>query len=375
MGLAAAIFATVVCLLSGYITLGALISGQVFWLSLVGAAAFLLLRVIDDLIGVGFGRGGWARRTLASLFRLSSSTVAQIGILAAAGMQLLVLIGALALALTPFGQSGDLLLGHLGRIGEPLRFGTATLSLPAIATGVGCLAIGVTLARFVRDWVVRRYLPATTWDTGVRNSVGTGVGYLGVGVALLAALAAMGLGLQQIALIASALSVGIGFGLQQIVQNFVAGIILLVERPVKVGDWVKVDDVEGDVMRIRVRATEVQTFDHSTVIVPNSDFVTKAVRNRTLGQSRGRVQLQVAIANPGEARRACDLIAKAASSDAEVLDKPRPSVFVDSVAPGAINLNCYLYVADPGEAYEIRSRLYLATIEALCEAHIGLAAK
>ena len=118
----------------------------------------------------------------------------------------------------------------------------------------------------------------------MRNSVTTGVGYLGVCVAVLCALAASGLGFNQIALVASALSVGIGFGLQQVVQNFVSGVILLVERPVKVGDWVSVGGVEGDIRRIRVRATEIETSDRTTVIVPNSDLITKSVQNKTLGE-------------------------------------------------------------------------------------------
>ena len=158
-------------------------------------------------------------------------------------------------------------------------------------------------ARAVQRWTERRYLPVTDWDSGVRNSVTTGVGYVGVGVAVVCALAATGVGFNQIALVASALSVGIGFGLQTVVQNFVSGVILLVERPVKVGDRVSVGGVEGDIRRIRVRATEIETADHATVIVPNSDLITKAVENRTLGQSRALVQLDLSIAQPTQAKR------------------------------------------------------------------------
>jgi small-conductance mechanosensitive channel len=159
--------------------------------------------------------------------------------------------------------------------------------------------------------------------------------------------------------------VGIGFGLQQIVQNFVCGVILLIERPVKVGDWVNVDGVEGDIRRIRVRATEIQTFDRSTVIVPNSDFVTKQVQNKTLGDPRGRIQLQLSIAKPADARRAADLIAAEAAANPKVLQEPPTRVFVDSVAAGgATGLNAYLYVASPRDAYSVRSDLFLAIIDA-----------
>jgi small-conductance mechanosensitive channel len=373
MFLAAALIATVTVLLAGYATLAALISGQVFWLSLLAAITYLLLRVIDDLVGRLFAGGGWARRALASLFRLSSSAIGQIGVLGVAALQLLVMIGALSLALTPYGQSGDLLISHLGRLGQPLRFGTATLSPTAIATGVGALVIGVTLARLVRDWVVRRYLPATTWDSGVRNSVGTGVGYLGVGIALVAAMAAMGLGFQQIALIASALSVGIGFGLQQIVQNFVAGIILLIERPVKVDDWVNVDGCEGEVRRIRVRATEVRTLDRTTVIIPNSDFITKVVQNRSTGSPRGRLALQFAVADQADLRRARDLIERTAASQDAILKTPAPAVFIDSLSEdGAVHLTCRVYAAEPRNGDQVRTQLFLAVLDASAEAKLAL---
>jgi len=106
------------------------------------------------------------------------------------------------------------------------------------------------------------------------------------------------------------------------VQNFVSGVILLIERPVKVGDWVSVGGLEGDIRRIRVRATEIETFDHTTVIVPNSDLITKQVQNKTLGDPRGRVQLELSIASPADAERARDLILKIAADQADVLGDP-----------------------------------------------------
>src|SRR5690606_30720465 len=116
-------------------------------------------------------------------------------------------------------------------------------------------------------------------------------GYAGQVLIVALALSALGVGLERVAWIASALSVGIGFGLQAIVQNFVSGLIMLAERPVKVGDWVTLGGVEGDIRRINVRATEIQMFDRSTVIVPNSEFITKVVRNVTHASPLSRVQV------------------------------------------------------------------------------------
>jgi small-conductance mechanosensitive channel len=363
--LGAAILVTVGAILAGYTTLAALTSSQIFWLSLIAAAAYLLLRFVDDLCGALFGPHGAAARVLFAIFSLRRSTISQAGLLVAAGLELLIAVGALSLALTPFGQGGSALMAHFSQLGRGVKIGSAILSPTAIAAGLATLAVGMMVVRGVRGWIVRRYLPVTDWDAGVRNSVSTGVGYLGACIALICALAAMGLGFQQIALVASALSVGIGFGLQQVVQNFVSGVILLVERPVKVGDWIKVDGVEGDVRRIRVRATEIQAFDRSTVIVPNSDLITKQVTNKMLGESRARIKMELSIANPADAGKASALIIATAAAKANVLSDPAPAVYIDSLSDGgAVNFVAYIYVASPRDVYRTRSQIYFDILEA-----------
>src|SRR5690606_26008895 len=130
------------------------------------------------------------------------------------------------------------------------------------------LALCLLGVRLLKRWLANRYLPTTELDPGMQLSAATLFGYTGIVVAVALALSALGIGLERVAWIASALSVGIGFGLQAVVQNFVSGLILLAERPVKVGDWVSLGGVEGDIRRINVRATEIQMSDRSTVIVP-----------------------------------------------------------------------------------------------------------
>src|SRR3546814_13057359 len=128
----------------------------------------------------------------------------------------------------------------------------------------------------------------------MRLSAATLFGYAGYVLVFSLTLSAVGIGLERVAWIASALSVGIGFGLQAVVQNFVSGLILLAERPVKVGDWVTLGGVEGDIRRINVRATEIQMGDYSTIIVPNSEFITKIVRNVTHENPLATVQIKLA---------------------------------------------------------------------------------
>jgi small-conductance mechanosensitive channel len=359
VALAAAILATVGAVLLGYTTLAALISGQVFWLSLLGAVTYLLLKVIDQLVGALFSARSRAAAEVSGVFGLKLSTVLQLGVLAGAALQLIVALAAVTLALTPFGEGGELLLAHLRDLSAPLHIGKVTISPLGVAAGLATFAVGVALAHAARAWLTRRYLPVTDWDAGLRNSVSTGVAYVGVAAALACGLVVTGVSLTQVALVTSALSVGIGFGLQQVVQNFVAGVILLVERPIKVGDWVSVGGVEGDVLDIRVRATEIRAFDCSTVIVPNSNLITLNVQNKTLGPAHSRVQLQVGVAKPADVARARDLILSLVGSHAEVLKAPAPTVRIDGLAAaGGANLSALFYVADPRQAPQVKSDLF-----------------
>ena len=132
--------------------------------------------------------------------------------------------------------------------------------------------MGIAITRYVTAWLQRRVLTATRLDKGVQDSIRTGAGYFGYILAAGFALSAAGVNFSNLAIIAGALGVGIGFGLQSIVNNFVSGLILLAERPVRVGDWVVTTAGEGIVRTINVRATEIETFDNCTIFIPNSNL-------------------------------------------------------------------------------------------------------
>ncbi len=370
--LTAAIVVTIGAVFAGFTTLAALISRQIFWIAVLIAATYLLLRFVEAGLSLLFKPQGLFGRMLIALLSLPVTTMEQVGVLTTALVQILIVLGAIGLALTPFGRNGEMLSFHGLDLSAAIHLGSLTVSPVSVGTGALILLLGLGLSHVVERWVDRRYLPVTGWDAGVRNSVSTGVRYLGIGLAVLWALAAAGLGFRQIALVASALSLGIGFGLQQIVQNFVSGVILLIERPVKVGDWVNLGGVEGDVRRIRVRATEIQTFDRTTLIVPNSDLITKQVQNKTLGDPYGRAQLKFTIGAAGDAPRASKVVEAVLDAEPDVLKDPAPIVLIDSITDtGAVNYACFAYVASPRDAARIKSRLYGALIEALAEARIG----
>jgi small-conductance mechanosensitive channel len=359
-------------LLLGYVGLAAFVARLLIWLPLVLATLSIALIFADDVstglvsqhsaLGLGLHRG----------FGIRASLIDQAGVFLSAMLRLALLVLGLTLATGPFGSNVGSLLDQLGRVANGITIGQVTISPGAVLRSVVVLIVGLFVARGARHWLTQRYLPVTDLDAGARNSIATVAGYVGSILAVLWALASLGIGVERIALLLSALSVGIGFGLQAITQNFVSGLILLVERPVKIGDLIRVGDQEGDVKRISVRATEIQIADRSTLIVPNSELITKTVRNMTLADPIGRVQLQFSVGIGADVARVREmLMGMYAASDA-VLDDPAPRVFVDSIADGRVNVNSFAYVASPRDVYPTRSELLFRLLSELPAAGIDL---
>ena len=178
--------------------------------------------------------------------------------------------------------------------------------------------------------------------------------------------------MEKLAVVLGALSVGIGFGLQAITQNFVSGLILLAERPVKIGDLVRIGTDEGDVKRISVRSTEIELADHSTLIVPNSELITKPVLNKTLNNPLGRVQIQFSVPLNIDPSRVQAIVLDAFAADPTVLDDPAPKAFVDSIADGRILFNCFAHTAGPRAAYGARSAVLLAVLQRFAQEEIDV---
>jgi small-conductance mechanosensitive channel len=200
-------------------------------------------------------------------------------------------------------------------------------------------------------------LPATSLDIGVRTSLVTGLTYVGILIAMLAATNMLGLQLEKITLIASALSVGIGFGLQSIIQNFVSGVILLIERPVKVGDWIQVAGAEGTIRKIRVRATELATADGGIAIVPNSSFISSNVSNRADTLMPHRLDLPLTVAGSATAVAARDAILELVKRCGLVRDTPPPQIHLATIGDAQWVFNLRVY-ATPGTALaQARSEL------------------
>ena len=227
----------------------------------------------------------------------------------------------------------------LQRLVEGIRVGNVTLSLADLVIAILTFVVGVWITRLAQKILERRVFPGTQLDLGVRNSLRSGLGYIGVivaGVIVAGAIAVMALGinLSNLAIVAGALSVGIGFGLQNIINNFVSGLILLIERPVKVGDWISVGSNEGIVKRINVRSTEITTGSRASVLVPNADFLSVSVTNWTHKDKGGRLQLTFHTPESLGAEGGRDMLLACAKAHPKVLSDPPISVLLHEIGGG-----------------------------------------
>lgn len=348
-------------LLAGYVAFGSFLTKQVLWVVIVLASAYLLAVLIEDGFSTLLGTSHRDDSEGPSLRDQAAVLLSGVGRVAVALL-------AIILLLAPFGEGPMDLLQRFDQLRKGLAIGEAQIRPGAVLQALMVLGLSLLGVKMLKRWLSNRYLPTTELDPGMQLSAATLFGYAGFVLAVALSLSAAGIGLERVAWIASALSVGIGFGLQAVVQNFVSGLILLAERPVKVGDWVSLGGVEGDILRINVRATEIQMGDRSTVIVPNSEFVTKTVRNVTRSNPLGLVQIKLPLPLSTDAQRVRELILQAFADHEDVLETPAPNVFLDGIEGGNLIFNAKGYVSSPRSAYGVRSALLFTVLQRLHDA-------
>ncbi len=226
------------------------------------------------------------------------------------------------------------------------------------------------LTRLLQRWLRERVVAQGRMDSGVANSVDQAVGYLGVGLAALISVSYAGFDITSLAIVAGALSVGIGFGLQSIVNNFVSGLILLVERPIKVGDWIVVGDQQGNVRRISVRSTEIETFDRASLIVPNSELISGRVLNWTHRNMLGRVVLKLWTDGQTDPAKVISLLEAAAKEHQLVLKEPPPLATLDAFASDRLDFSLRVTLTDVTASTRVQSQLRVAILKAFRAAGI-----
>ena len=365
------IFAAFIAALFGYLNFAVFVSTQLVWMTMVVLATSLLMKFSDDLATWLLSSQSRSGKALLLATGLNESFVSQAGVLLSAVLRMGIILLGLAALTAPFGNSHTL-FGWIGALSQGLKIGDSVLKPSAILRALAVLLLALSLFRVFQSWLTKTYLPKTGFDLGARNSISTVARYVGIILCVLWTLAALGIGFEKIALLASALSVGIGFGLQAITQNFVSGLILLAERPVKLGDRVAIGDIEGDIRRINVRATEIQLDDRSTLIVPNSELITKSVRNITMDGPIGRVQMKFSVPLGTDIVALKQLLLSIYAAHDGVLDAPAPAFYIDSINGSVININTVAYVSSPRSTYSTRSDLLYELLRQSAEQGIAL---
>lgn len=342
--------AVLVAALLGYIALAAFMTDQLVWFLAVGAFLSLLLVVVEEFVTKGTAtESGLTRRTRA-ITGIAPQSIRQVGILTAGFIRLMIYLVGAMLVLASFGVNSGDLLGSMKAALFGFQVGGVTVSISKIVTSI-LLFVGVFLVfRGVQRWVEKTWLPATSLDAGLQNSIATIVGYIGFIVAIGIAMGYFGLSLDRIAILAGALSVGIGFGLQSIVNNFVSGLILLWERPIKVGDLIVVGAETGRVKRINVRSTEIQTADQASLIVPNSEFISGRVKNMMHANRIARIVIPISVAPGSDPQVIRASLLEATNSNMEVLSSPAPDVAFVNVTSTSLDfeLRCFVDIDSQG---------------------------
>lgn len=361
-------------LATGYVALANFVAFQIVWTGIITATFYLLFQFTDDLcLTLLNARSNFGRRMQAS-FNMGPHPFNQLAVVLSGLLRVVLFFYMVIALLAPFGTSPGELFQRSGRFGTGIRVGEIQLVPQSLFTALGVAFAGFVALYFLKRWLSDKYLPSTTLEPGMRSSITTLLGYLGAILVVAVALSAVGISVERIAWVASALSVGIGFGLQAIVQNFISGLILLAERPVKVGDWVVLGATEGDVKRINVRATEIQLGDRSIVIVPNSELITKTVRNMTLTSAEGRVLIRLPMPLSTDASQVRNVIMDAFRAHPDVLETPAPGVQLDGIDGGYMVFQGTAYVRSPRMSGGVRSDLLFSILDGLKAADLPLAA-
>jgi small-conductance mechanosensitive channel len=363
---------TIAAALLGYIGFARFLAAQIVVTGAVLATmyiGFLSARAVAE--EGAFANTTFGRR-IESRFGLDATTLDQLALVVSVAINVLIIVVGLPLILFLWGfQPGDI-QAWVYKAATGITIGSFTISFTGILSGVIVFILGFFLTRWFQGWLDGSVMARGKVDVGVRNSIRTIIGYAGLALAALIAISAAGIDLSNLALVAGGLSLGIGFGLQNVVSNFVSGLILLAERPFKAGDWIVAGAVSGTVKKISVRATEIETFQRQTVILPNSELINSAVANWTHRNKLGRIEIPVGVAYGSDVRRVHEILLEIASSHPLVLKNPEPFVLFAAFGDSSLDFEIRIFLSDISSGVIVQNDVRFAVLEAFARENIEI---
>ncbi len=369
-----AVIAIVVSALAGYLALARFLAQQLVVTGSILAFAYLLLLWVDGLMqGLGDDRaatGRWLKERVGETNRRREQLILPVGLF----LKAVVIVLSVPLILLQWGYTWPDVYDWYTQLFFGFRVGNTQVSIAVLLASVIVFGLAYGAARLFQGWLDERVLKPAGISGGLRDSIRVGVGYVGVVIAALAAFSYAGFNLSNLAILAGAFSVGIGFGLQSVVNNFVSGLILLAERPIKVGDLVVVGGEEGYVRKISVRSTEVETFERASVMIPNSYFITEKVKNWTLRDNMRRIAIPVTVAYGSDPRAVKSILLKVAQDHPSVLTLPAPSYDFEDFGVDGLKFKLYAFV-DLRAGGNVPADLRIAILEAFQEAGILISSR
>jgi small-conductance mechanosensitive channel len=357
VALIAAMIVTIAVLV-GYPTFASFFLAQVVWASGVIALYVMASILVEEAIGTGLKPTARFGSWLINRIGLRRNSLELFGVLLLGALRLTFFIVAFVAVLAPWGLQTAEVPFDLRDAFFGFKVGDVVVSPISMVAAAGIFGLVYAAVHSLQGWLSSSLLPHTALDAGLRNSITTSLGYLGFIVAAGFALGYLGFSVEKLAIVAGALSVGIGFGLQSIVNNFVSGLILLWERAVRVGDWIIVGGDQGFVRRINVRSTEIETIDRVQVIIPNSSLVSGVVKNLVRNDRTGRIVIPVSVAGVADPDKVREVLFSAAKDNDRVLKIPAPQIFFTSMSGAALSFELAAFVADVDTMARVRSDLH-----------------
>ena len=366
--------AIMVASLSGYIALGRFLAGQMVVTGSVVVLVLLLHLAIRAVIGEPGHEAERFRTVFDERLGLDDRHRHLLGRGASILLNVALALVALPLVLLTWGFTQADAVEWVRNVVFGFRIGSFQISLAQILIAIGLFMALLIATRLVQRWLAARMArPPRVVEQGIADSIHTFVGYLGIGFAVLTALSYAGLDVTNFAIVAGALSVGVGLGLQSIVNNFVSGLIILVERPIKVGDLVNIKGQEGHVRRISVRSTEIETGDRASLIVPNSEFIANTVTNWTHRNPLARVQVKVGVSYKSDPEKVRSILQTVARECPLVMQIPAPGVSFDNFGPNALEFSLSGVVQEISRSGAAQTDLRMRILKAFRENGIEIA--